>query len=200
MGIILWISFAPSADVYRQQQRSCVLTGQRASKYPLYQIRRTYEFLSETRRQLKETDDGNVNYVLSNGGCVGEADSESTRGILTTKGSTAHGLENPKVTLMDDVIVTHRIIDVQAGVLALVGRSCRSIIIAEVGNNSEVTRFAHVPAFAPDSLEWFGTRLAATGHRKSHRKSRGLRMIAGLNGQADSVTRFSSQRLRRLSI
>ena len=66
-------------------------------------------------------------------------------------------MQNPTITLADDVAVTNRTIDAQDGPLVLVGHSYGGVVITEAGNNPKVARLAYIEAFAPDSGESVGS-------------------------------------------
>jgi len=66
-------------------------------------------------------------------------------------------VQNPTITLADDVAVTNRTIDAQDGPLVFVGHSYGGVVITEAGNNPKVARLAYIEAFAPDSGESVGS-------------------------------------------
>lgn len=74
-------------------------------------------------------------------------------GILKGKGYNVSIVQNPTITLAEDVAATNRTIDAQDGPVVPVGHSYGGVVITEAGNNPKVSRLAYIAAFAPDSGE-----------------------------------------------
>jgi|HubBroStandDraft_5_1064220.scaffolds.fasta_scaffold17389_2 pimeloyl-ACP methyl ester carboxylesterase len=116
-------------------------------------------FLSEARRPtakrrrtMKSSKVSNI--VLVRGGFVDGSGWESVYAILKNKGFNVSIVQNPTISLADDVVVTNRTINAQDGPVVLVGRSYGGAVITEAGNNPKVA--AHT-AFALDNGESVGT-------------------------------------------
>ncbi len=73
--------------------------------------------------------------------------------ILKKNGYRASIVQNPTVTLADDVAATRRIIEAQDGPVILVGHSYGGVVITEAGNHPKVAALVYVAAFAPDAGE-----------------------------------------------
>lgn len=93
------------------------------------------------------------NIVLVHGGFVDGSGWESVYAILKNKGFNVSVVQNPTISLADDVAVTNRIINAQDGPVVLVGHSYGGAVITEAGNNSKVARLAYITAFALDNGE-----------------------------------------------
>src|ERR1700749_2878508 len=99
-----------------------------------------------------------INYiVLVHGGFVDGSGWESVYAILKNKGLNVSIVQNPTISLADDVAVTNRVINAQDGPVVLVGHSYGGVVITEAGNNPKVQRLAYITAFAPDNGESVGS-------------------------------------------
>jgi pimeloyl-ACP methyl ester carboxylesterase len=72
---------------------------------------------------------------------------------LKGKGYNVAVVQNPTISLADDVAVTKRIIAAQEGPVILVGHSYGGVVITEAGNDPKVAGLVYIAAFAPDSGE-----------------------------------------------
>jgi pimeloyl-ACP methyl ester carboxylesterase len=97
---------------------------------------------------LKET-----NVVLVHGGFVDGSGWEGVYKILTKDGYTVSVVQNPTISLADDVNATKRIIAAQNGPVILVGHSYGGAVITEAGNDPKVAGLVYITAFAPDKGE-----------------------------------------------
>ena len=97
------------------------------------------------------------NIVLVHGGFVDGSGWESVYAILKKKGFNVSIVQNPTISLADDVAVTNRVINAQDGPVVLVGHSYGGAVITEAGNNPKVERLAYITAFALDNGESVGT-------------------------------------------
>lgn len=97
------------------------------------------------------------NVVLVHGGFVDGSGWESVYAILKSKGFNVSIVQNPTISLADDVAVTNRVINAQNGPVVLVGHSYGGAVITEAGNNPKVERLAYITAFALDNGESVGT-------------------------------------------
>jgi len=94
-----------------------------------------------------------TNVVLVHGGFVDGSGWEGVYRILTKDGYRVSVVQNPTITLADDVAVTKRILAAQSGPVILVGHSYGGVVITEAGNDPRVAGLVYVTAFAPDKGE-----------------------------------------------
>jgi len=80
--------------------------------------------------------------------------------ILKKDGYTVAIVQNPTISLADDVAVTKRTIANQSGPVILVGHSYGGAVITEAGNDPKVVGLVYVAAFAPDKGESVSTLIA----------------------------------------
>ena len=100
------------------------------------------------------------NVVLVHGGFV---DGSGWRGVysdLTKKGYNVSVVQNPTLSLEDDVAVTKRAIAAQGEPVILVGHSYGGVVITEAGNDPNVAALVYIAAFAPDAGESVNTLIA----------------------------------------
>ena len=69
-------------------------------------------------------------------------------------------VQNPTISLADDVAVTKRVIAAQSGPVILVGHSYGGAVITEAGNDPKVAALVYIAAFAPDTGESVATLIA----------------------------------------
>jgi pimeloyl-ACP methyl ester carboxylesterase len=84
------------------------------------------------------------------------ADGSGWRGvykILTRDGYPVTIVQNPTISLADDVAVTRRAIAAQSGPVVLVGHSYGGVVISEAGNDPKVAELVYISAFVPDKGE-----------------------------------------------
>lgn len=98
--------------------------------------------------------------VLVHGGFVDGSGWEGTYTALTKKGYKVSIVQNPTISLKDDVAVTKRVIDAAEGDVILVGHSYGGVVITEAGNHPKVTGLVYITAFAPDAGESVGKLIA----------------------------------------
>src|SRR5436853_5790292 len=91
--------------------------------------------------------------VLVHGGFVDGSGWEGVYNILRKDGYTVAVVQNPTISLADDVAVTKRVIDAQTGPVVLVGHSYGGAVITEAGNDPKVAGLVYITAFAPDQGE-----------------------------------------------
>ena len=91
--------------------------------------------------------------VLVHGGFVDGSGWEGTYRALTKKGYKVSIVQNPTISLQDDVAVTKRVIDAADGDVILVGHSYGGAVISEAGNHPKVAGLVYVTAFALDAGE-----------------------------------------------
>jgi len=98
-----------------------------------------------------------VSVVLVHGGFVDGSGWEGVYKILKKDGYSVSVVQNPTVTLEDDVAVTRRVISSEKGPVILVGHSYGGAVITEAGNDPKVVGLVYVTAFAPDKGESVST-------------------------------------------
>jgi len=91
--------------------------------------------------------------VLVHGGFVDGSGWESVYNILRKDGYTVAIVQNPTISLADDVAATKRIIATQNSPVILVGHSYGGVVITEAGNDPKVVGLVYIAAFAPDKGE-----------------------------------------------
>src|SRR5258705_3466785 len=97
------------------------------------------------------------NVVLVHGGFVDGSGWEGVYKILKKDGYTVAVVQNPTISLGDDVAVTKRTIANQNGPVILVGHSYGGAVITEAGTDPRVVGLVYVAAFAPDKGESVST-------------------------------------------
>jgi pimeloyl-ACP methyl ester carboxylesterase len=93
------------------------------------------------------------NIVLVHGGLVDGSGWIGVYKALKKDGYTVAIVQNPTISLADDVAVTKRVIAGQDGPVILVGHSYGGVVITEAGNDPKVAGLVYVTAFAPDKGE-----------------------------------------------
>jgi pimeloyl-ACP methyl ester carboxylesterase len=93
------------------------------------------------------------NIVLVHGGFVDGAGWEGVYTILKRDGYSVSIVQNPTISLQDDVAVTKRVLAAQDGPAILVGHSYGGAVITEAGNDPKVVGLVYITAFAPDRGE-----------------------------------------------
>src|SRR5215467_667536 len=96
---------------------------------------------------------GVKNIVLVHGGFVDGSGWEGVYKILKNDGYAVAIVQNPTISLADDVAVTKRTIAAQDGPVILVGHSYGGAVSTEAGNDPKVVGLVYVAAFAPDKGE-----------------------------------------------
>ncbi|MGV2068818.1 alpha/beta fold hydrolase [Agrobacterium sp. 22-226-1] len=98
--------------------------------------------------------------VLVHGGFVDGSGWEGVYDILKSDGYDVTIVQNPTVTLEDDVAVTKRAIAAATGDVVLVGHSYGGVVISEAGTDPKVKSLVYIAAFAPDAGESVSTLIA----------------------------------------
>ena len=93
------------------------------------------------------------NIVLVHGGFVDGSGWEGVYRSLKKKGYNVSIVQNPTLSLADDVAATKRILASQDGPAILVGHSYGGAVITEAGNDPKVVGLVYIAAFAPDAGE-----------------------------------------------
>ncbi len=101
-----------------------------------------------------------VSIVLVHGGFVDGSGWQGVHAILTSDGYEVIVVQNPTVSLTDDVAVTRRAIAAAKHPVVLVGHSYGGVVVTEAGNDPKVRAIAYIAAFAPDTGESVETLIA----------------------------------------
>jgi pimeloyl-ACP methyl ester carboxylesterase len=104
--------------------------------------------MSQTR-----TGEGVKNVVLVHGGFVDGSGWQGVYDLLRKDGFNVSIVQNPTISLADDVAVTKRTLAAQNGPAILVGHSYGGVVITEAGNDPKVAGLVYIAAFAPDKGE-----------------------------------------------
>jgi len=94
-----------------------------------------------------------ISVILVHGGFVDGSGWESVYKILKKDGYSVAIVQNPTLSLSDDVEVTKRVLAQQKGPVILVGHSYGGVVITEAGNDPKVAGLVYIAAFAPDKGE-----------------------------------------------
>src|SRR5215471_660502 len=106
------------------------------------------------------TTSGVKNVVLVHGAFVDGSGWQGVYKALKKDGYTVAVVQNPTVSLEDDVAVTKRTIAAQDGPVILVGHSYGGAVITEAGNDPKVAALVYIAAFAPDKGESVSSLIA----------------------------------------
>jgi pimeloyl-ACP methyl ester carboxylesterase len=96
---------------------------------------------------------GIKNVVLVHGGFVDGSGWQGVYEALKKDGYIVSIVQNPTISLADDVAVTKRVLAMQDGPAILVGHSYGGVVITESGNDPKVAGLVYIAAFAPDKGE-----------------------------------------------
>ena len=94
-----------------------------------------------------------MNIVLVHGGFVDGSGWAAVYRLLKKDGYNVAVVQNPTLSLADDVAVTRRTIAAQSGPVLLVGHSYGGVVITEAGTDPKVAGLVYIAAFAPDQGE-----------------------------------------------
>jgi pimeloyl-ACP methyl ester carboxylesterase len=94
-----------------------------------------------------------VAVVLVHGGFVDGSGWEGVYGILKKDGYSVSIVQNPTLSLSDDVAVTKRVLAKQNKPVILVGHSYGGVVVTQAGNDPKVAGLVYIAAFAPDKGE-----------------------------------------------
>src|SRR5215217_6013717 len=100
------------------------------------------------------------NVVLVHGGFVDGSGWQGVYDVLVADGYHVSVVQNPTLSLEDDVAVTTRVLDLQDGPTVLVGHSYGGAVVTEAGTHPNVTALVYIAAFAPDEGESVNTLIA----------------------------------------
>src|SRR5262250_589258 len=96
---------------------------------------------------------GVKNVVLVHGGFVDGSGWQGVYDTLKKDGYAVSIVQNPTISLADDVAVTRRLLAIQNGPAILVGHSYGGVVVTEAGNDPKVAGLVYIAAFAPDKGE-----------------------------------------------
>ena len=102
-----------------------------------------------------------VSNVLVHGGFVDGSGWQGVHNILAEDGYEVIVVQNPTISLADDVTVTKRAIATAKHPVVLVGHSYGGVIITEAGNDPKVSSLVYIAAFAPDAGRSVETLIAS---------------------------------------
>ena len=94
-----------------------------------------------------------LSIVLVHGGFVDGSGWQGVHQMLTRDGYEVIVVQNPTLSLADDVAFTRRAIAAAKNRVVLVGHSYGGVVITEAGNDPKVASLAYIAAFAPDAGE-----------------------------------------------
>jgi pimeloyl-ACP methyl ester carboxylesterase len=100
------------------------------------------------------------NIVLVHGGFVDGSGWQGVHNELTRYGFRVHIVQNPTLSLEDDVAVTRRVLDGLDGPAILVGHSYGGVVISEAGTHPNVASLVYIAAFAAGKGESVNTLIA----------------------------------------
>ncbi len=98
--------------------------------------------------------------VLVHGGFVDGSGWQGVYEHLKKDGYSVAVVQNPTLSLADDVAVTKRAIDAQSEPVILVGHSYGGVVVTEAGTHPKVAALVYIAAFAPDEGESVNTLIA----------------------------------------
>ena len=107
------------------------------------------------------------NVVLVHGGFVDGSGWEPVYKLLKKDGYNVRIVQNPTVSLADDVAVTQRAIAAMDGPVILVGHSYGGVVVSEAGTNPQVKGVVYIAAFAPDKGESVQSLIANPAARRA---------------------------------
>ena len=98
--------------------------------------------------------------VLVHGGFVDGSGWQGVYSLLSKDGYSVSVVQNPTLSLEDDVAVVKRAIDAQSEPVILVGHSYGGAVMTEAGSHPNVAALVYIAAFAPDKGESVNTLIA----------------------------------------
>ena len=101
-----------------------------------------------------------LSIVLVHGGFADGSGWEAVYQILRKSGHGVTVVQNPTISLADDVAYTKRALDQQADEAVLVGHSYGGAVITEAGNHAKVAALVYIAGFVPDRGESVDTLIA----------------------------------------
>lgn len=111
-----------------------------------------------------------VSIVLVHGAFVDASDWKAAYDVLSDAGYEVFVVQQPTISLRDDVAETERVIAKAQHPVILIGHSYGGMVITEAGDNPRVRSLVYLAAFAPDADESVSTLAEApapAGERKA---------------------------------
>ena len=106
------------------------------------------------------SDSDTTTVVLVHGGFVDGSGWQGVYEHLEKDGHSVSVVQNPTLSLADDVAVTTRAIDAAGEPVILVGHSYGGVVVTEAGTHPKVAALVSIAAFAPDKGESVNTLIA----------------------------------------
>jgi pimeloyl-ACP methyl ester carboxylesterase len=100
------------------------------------------------------------NVILVHGAFADGSGWQGVYDLLKADNFNVRIVQNPTITLEDDVAMTKQLIDAQDGPVVLVGHSYGGVVITEAGTHDKVAALVYIAAFAPDKGESVGSLIA----------------------------------------
>ena len=97
------------------------------------------------------------NVVLVHGGFVDGSGWQGVYEHLTRDGYNVSVVQNPTLSLADDVAVTKRVVDAVSDPVTLVGHSYGGAVVTEAGTHPKVAAVVYIAGFVPDGGESVNT-------------------------------------------
>ena len=119
---------------------------------PIIALMLGYQEVAMSQEKPK-ANGGIKNVVLVHGGFVDGSGWQGVYDALKKDGYTVSIVQNPTISLVDDVSATKRTLAAQDGPAILVGHSYGGVVITEAGNDPKVAGLVYIAAFAPDKGE-----------------------------------------------
>jgi pimeloyl-ACP methyl ester carboxylesterase len=113
--------------------------------------------LSIAASQVATAAERTVSIVLVHGAFVDASGWKATYDILSDAGYEVLVVQQPTISLRDDVAETERVIAKARKPVILVGHSYGGMVITEAGENPRVRSLVYLAAFAPDAGESVST-------------------------------------------
>ena len=110
-----------------------------------------------TAHSGKEIKMAKSSVVLVHGGFVDGSGWEQVYKLLKKEGYPLTVVQNPTISLADDVAATKRAVASTDSQVILVGHSYGGVVITEAGNDPKVAGLVYIAAFAPDKGESVAT-------------------------------------------
>jgi pimeloyl-ACP methyl ester carboxylesterase len=109
--------------------------------------------MNSVQEAIMSQVEGVKNVVLVHGGFVDGSGWQGVYERLKKDGYNVSIVQNPTISLADDVAVTKRTLAAQDGPAILVGHSYGGAVITEAGTDPKVAGLVYIAAFAPDKGE-----------------------------------------------
>ena len=117
---------------------------------------------------MSETPDSAArNVVLVHGGFVDGSGWEGVYRALRRDGFAVSVVQNPTISLADDVDATRRVLAAQDGPVILVGHSYGGAVITEAGNDPKVVGLVYIAGWIPDKGESVSSSSKTLSRRSS---------------------------------